>query len=85
MRSDEDETAAVRAGVAASGSCERLGERPSARELGHSLVGSRVTVWWEEDEAWYSGTVRAYSDALGEHLVCYDDGEQQQEALDECS
>jgi len=58
---------------------------PNARLLGHSLVGSRLSVWWEEDEAWYAGTVRAFSDALGEHLVCYDDGEQRQELLDECS
>ena len=56
----------------------------SARQLGDSLVGTRLSVWWEDDEAWYDGTVRGFSDALGEHLIRYDDGEQRQEALDTC-
>lgn len=56
----------------------------SARQLGRSLVGSRLSVWWEEDEAWYEGTVRDFSGALGEHVICYDDGEQRDEALDRC-
>ena len=30
-------------------------------------------MWWEEDGASYSGTVRDYSEALETHLVCYDD------------
>jgi len=58
--------------------------KQSARQLGDRLVGLRVSVWWEEDEMWYRGKVRSFGDALGEHLVCYDDGEQRQETLDEC-
>ena len=58
---------------------------PIARELRASLINSRLSVWWEGEEAWYTGTVRAFSDALGEHLVCYDDGEQRHELLDKCS
>ena len=54
-----------------------------ARSLGCDLIGVRVSVWWEGDSKWYSGTVRDFS-ALGEHLILYDDGEQQQEILDEC-
>ena len=56
----------------------------SARELGRSLVGLRVSVWWEEDEAWYDGTIREFDDVQGEHLVAYDDGELGHEVLDEC-
>ena len=56
----------------------------SARRLGNSLVGLRVSVWWEEDEAWYDGTVREFDHTLGEHLVAYDDGEQAHEDLDTC-
>ena len=61
-----------------------VGAATSARQLGRSLVGSRVSVWWEDDCKWYDGAVRDFCDALGEHLICYDDGEQQQEMLDEC-
>ena len=56
----------------------------SARQLGQRLVGTRLSVWWEDDEAWYDGTVAEYSHALGQHLIRYDDGEQTQEALDTC-
>ena len=41
----------------------------SATQLGRSLVGVRVSVWWEEDEVWYDGTIRAFDDVMGEHLV----------------
>ena len=56
----------------------------SARQLGRSLVGLRVSVWWEEDEAWYDGTIRDFDDVMGEHLVAYDDGDQGHEVLDTC-
>jgi hypothetical protein len=56
----------------------------SATQLGRSLVGLRVSVWWEEDEAWYDGTVRDFDQVQGEHLVLYDDGDQVCEALDDC-
>ena len=56
----------------------------SATQLGRSLVGVRVSVWWEEDEVWYDGTIRAFDDVMGEHLVAYDDGDQVHEVLDKC-
>ena len=39
---------------------------------------------WEGDAAWFAGTVHSFAEALGEHLICYDDGEQRHEFLDEC-
>ena len=42
-------------------------------------------MWWEGDEAWYSGTVRSFDVVFSEHTVSYDDGEQMQEELDKCS
>ena len=44
-------------------------------------VGSRIRVWWQADQMWYSGTVKAYTDAVDTHLVVYDDGDQRNEAL----
>ena len=40
---------------------------------------------WEDDDepTWYEGRVVGWGPARGHH-ICYDDGEQQQEALDEC-
>ena len=32
--------------------------------------------WWEEDGVWADGTIRAFDDVMGEHLVAYDDGDQ---------
>ena len=80
---DADADASDNSGDAA-GTDGWLEASESAKELGRSLVGQRVSVWWEEDAAWYSGQVRSFGEALGEHLVCYDDGEQVHEALDEC-
>ena len=56
----------------------------SAAQLGRSLVGLRVSVWWEDDEKWYAGTIREFDSVAGEHLVAYDDGDQGHEVLDEC-
>ena len=75
--SNSDDTSRGSTGAAVS-------PKPSARQLGRSLVGLRVSVWWEEDEAWYDGTIREFDDVQGEHLVAYDDGEHGHEVLDEC-
>lgn len=44
------------------------------------LVGSRIRVWWEGENRWYSGRVRSYSSSRG-HFVVYDDGERTFEDL----
>lgn len=46
-----------------------------------SIIGKRIRVFWETDEAWYSGTVRDYTAAVDTHLVVYDDGDQRNETL----
>ena len=48
---------------------------------GQLLLGTRVRVWWEDDERWFDGTVREYSSASDAYLVRYDDGDQRYEPL----
>ena len=36
------------------------------------LIGSRIRVWWEDDNRWYAGRVHNYSRSRG-HFVVYDD------------
>ena len=49
------------------------------------FVGRRITVFWEYDAKWYSGTIREYSPAIESYLVLYDDGIQSSEDLDDCT
>ena len=44
------------------------------------LIGSRIRVWWEGENRWYSGRVHNYSSSRG-HFVAYDDGERTFEDL----
>ena len=48
---------------------------------GKGLVGERISVFWEDDAAWYSGSIREYTEATETHLVVYDDGDQRHEEL----
>ena len=48
---------------------------------GRELVGRRVRIWWEDDEAWYAGHVRSFNEVLGDFLIMYDDGDQRNESL----
>ena len=48
---------------------------------GKGLVGERISVFWEDDAAWYSGSIREYTEATEAHLVVYDDGDQRHEEL----
>ena len=49
------------------------------------LVGRRIRVFWKAERRWFKGTVRAYTvDTVActvYHLVVYDDGDKQNEAL----
>ena len=38
-------------------------------------MGSRVAVFWADDDAWYTGLVTAYSKKHRKHTVQYDDGD----------
>ena len=48
-------------------------------------IGSRLRVWWEEEEAWFTGTVKEYVVDDDTHLVVYDDGDEQHEPLGDAS
>jgi hypothetical protein len=48
---------------------------------GKGLVGERISVFWEDEAAWYSGSIREYTEATETHLVVYDDGDQRHEEL----
>ena len=36
---------------------------------------------WDDDETWYTGAIREYSESTDAHLVVYDDGDQRHEEL----
>jgi hypothetical protein len=40
--------------------------------------GRRVRVYWPDDDAWFTGTVRRFDPRSGLHTVCYDDGDREQ-------
>ncbi|CAJ2656499.1 unnamed protein product [Trifolium pratense] len=48
------------------------------QELGNSLVGKRIKVWWPLDQTYYDGVVNAYDHVKGKHKVLYDDGMEEQ-------
>ena len=48
--------------------------------------GTRIRVWWLQEQRWFSGSVRAYKHTHCKvdpdtHLVLYDDGDQEYEPL----
>ncbi|XP_019443321.1 PREDICTED: uncharacterized protein LOC109347743 isoform X2 [Lupinus angustifolius] len=44
-------------------------------DLGDSLVGSRIKVWWPLDKTFYEGVVDSYDPVKGKHKILYSDGE----------
>ncbi|MED6216964.1 hypothetical protein PIB30_013179 [Stylosanthes scabra] len=42
---------------------------------GEALVGTRVKVWWPEDEMYYEGVVDSFDRSKKKHKVSYDDGD----------
>jgi hypothetical protein len=64
------------AAAAKAGSAEQAG-----KAYGPEVVGRRLSVWWPEDEVFYSGRVEGFSAADGKHKVLYDDGEPEELVL----
>ena len=66
---------------------QRIRQPNSTRILPHthgeSLIGSAISVYWDVDCRWYVGTVKAFDRVSGWHVVCYDDGEQRNEPLND--
>lgn len=53
-------------------------ETPRARKnkgLDASLVGSKIKVWWPDDEMFYKGVVDSYDTHSKRHKVAYEDGD----------
>lgn len=46
-----------------------------SKELGEELVGSKVKVWWPDDEAFYEGVITSFDVAKKKHTVSYTDGD----------
>lgn len=44
---------------------------------GSDVLGKKLSVYWPADDAWYSGTVTDHNLSNGQHLVKYDDGEEE--------
>ncbi|XP_042007075.1 protein starmaker-like isoform X1 [Salvia splendens] len=47
------------------------------RELGENLVGSKVEVWWPEDQLYYEGVIDSFDSAKKKHRVLYNDGDEE--------
>jgi WD40 repeat protein len=64
-------------GAAGGGNEENLSVRVVPVEIpsSPSSVGSRIEVYWEEDRAWYPGTVGQVDETEGKMHVYYDDSE----------
>ena len=50
--------------------------KQTAQRVSSVALGTRLWVWWDYDQKWYSGTVRDYNQVNDSHLIVYDDGEQ---------
>ncbi|GKC88955.1 phospholipase-like protein [Tanacetum coccineum] len=46
-------------------------------EHGENLVGSRIKVWWPEDNTYYKGTVKSFDHFIKKHKVWHDDGDKE--------
>ncbi|XP_061346896.1 sister chromatid cohesion protein PDS5 homolog C-like isoform X2 [Gastrolobium bilobum] len=49
----------------------------NTKKYGQNLVGSRVEVWWPDDQMFYEGTVDSFDPAMKKHKVLYDDGDEE--------
>ena len=49
------------------------------------LAGTRLRVWWPDEEAWFAGTVKGSLSEYGTQLVVYDDGDERHEPLGNAS
>lgn len=44
---------------------------------GDEVVGKRIRVYWPLDQSWYEGCVKSFNKISGQHLVQYDDAEEE--------
>ncbi|KAJ1410041.1 hypothetical protein SESBI_22276 [Sesbania bispinosa] len=53
------------------------GEASESLELGNSLVGRRIKVWWPLDKTFYEGVIDSYDPVRGKHKILYADGDEE--------
>lgn len=46
-------------------------------EASASVVGRRISVFWSDDDAWYTGEVVDYDPHTSKHFIVYDDGDEE--------
>ncbi|XP_039115931.1 uncharacterized protein LOC120251469 isoform X3 [Dioscorea cayenensis subsp. rotundata] len=59
----------------ASGLEETLEAEDVKTDLGVELVGSKVKVWWPDDNEFYHGTIDSFDPVTRRHKVYYEDGD----------
>ncbi|KAL1556803.1 protein starmaker-like isoform X1 [Salvia divinorum] len=47
------------------------------REFRENLVGSKVEVWWPEDQLYYEGVIDSFDSGKKKHRVLYNDGDEE--------
>jgi hypothetical protein len=58
-------------------------ERKKKKEMpkiGQEAIGTHVEVYWEDQEEWYQGYIKAYDTVKG-YFVQYEDGDEQWERV----
>lgn len=48
-----------------------------SKSYGEEVVNRRVKVYWPLDKSWYVGCVKSFDELTGEHLVQYDDADEE--------
>lgn len=48
---------------------------PSCLKINAAVIGSRVAIWWNDDQRAYTGKIDAYDSHSECHRILYDDGE----------
>ena len=69
------------------GECGARGRRngfhgPGGGGWDESIVGSRIRVFWEGEEAWFHGRVIRFNSRTHKHSILYDDGDTETACLE---
>jgi hypothetical protein len=50
---------------------------PAAGAPGPEIIGRTVKVFWPDDAKWFTGTVQQFDAECGEHMILYEDGDEE--------
>lgn len=53
------------------------------KTYGQEVVDKRIKVYWPLDQSWYEGRVKSFNEQSGQHLVQYDDADEELLVLEE--